>query len=54
MAGRKKLDPEEKKIRIESFIKKKVVDLVGKQKCESLAVEVANKEYEKLLKKQGK
>jgi hypothetical protein len=54
MAGRKKLDPGEKKIRTESFIKKKVVDLVGKKECEEISVQAVNKEYEKLLKKQGK
>jgi hypothetical protein len=54
MAGRKKLDPGEKKIRTESFIKKKVVDLVGKKECEEISVKAVNTHYEKLLKKQGK
>ena len=45
MAGRKKLPIDEKKIRIEPFIQKKVVDQLGKKECELISVTAVNKEY---------
>ena len=50
MAGRKQLPIEEKKIRIEPFIKKKIVDLIGKKECEKISVEAIEKEYKKQCK----
>lgn len=54
MAGRKELPPEEKMTRIEPFVKKKKLDLIGKKECETIAVTAIDKEYEKLLKKLSK
>jgi len=50
MAGRKKLPIDEKKIRIEPFIQKKVVDQLGKKECEIISVNAVNKEYVKFSK----
>jgi hypothetical protein len=50
MAGRKKLPIDEKKIRIEPFIQKKVVDQLGKKECETIAVKAIDKEYVKFSK----
>lgn len=50
MAGRRELDPGERKVRTEPFIKKKIVDFIGKKECEEISVRAVNKEYEKLLK----
>ena len=47
MAGRKKIPLDEKRIRIEPFIQKKVVDLIGKKECETIAVEAIEKEFKK-------
>jgi len=49
--GRKKLPVEEKKQEINPFVKKKVIDFIGKKECETIAVTAINKEYEKQLKK---
>lgn len=50
MAGRKKIPIDEKRIRIEPFIQKKVVDFIGKKECEIIAVEAIEKEFKKLKK----
>jgi hypothetical protein len=47
MAGRKKIPIEEKRIRIEPFIQKKAVDLIGKKECEKIAVDAIEKEFKK-------
>lgn len=44
-SGRKPLPEEEKKIRIEPFIKKKIVDQLGRKQCEEISVIAINKEY---------
>lgn len=49
MAGRKQLPIEEKKIRIEPFVKKKIVDLIGKKECEKLSVEAIGRSYRKRI-----
>lgn len=54
MAGRKELPPEEKMTRIEPFVKRKQIDLIGKKECETISVLAVNKEYEKRLKNQAK
>lgn len=48
--GRNNLPPDEKKIRIDPFIQKKVVDLIGKKECEIIAVKAVLKEYNKIKK----
>jgi hypothetical protein len=50
MAGRKKLPIEKKKIRIEPFIEKQIVDQLGKKECELISVGAVNKEYLKFIK----
>lgn len=48
MAGRKSLPEGEKKIRIDPFVKIKMVNKLGKKKCEDISVNAIEKEFFKL------
>jgi len=48
-SGIKPLPEEEKRIRIEPFVKKKIVDKLGRKNCEGISVSAINKEYLKSL-----
>jgi len=52
--GRFELDKDDKKETMNISFKSSMYRLIDKRRCKQIAEDAVNKEYEKLLKKQGK
>jgi len=48
MAGRKKLTDGKKKVRIDPFIEERMVDKIGKKKCEEISVLAVIEEFNRV------
>lgn len=52
--GRYSIEEQERRKPFAASVKQKIIDRLGLLKCKQIAEDAVNKEYEKLLKKQGK